>query len=62
MLSPLLRHSTPDISIGVRGYHSRFYAQNTNALISFVGNVSANSGMPFLVLDITSSAFHSVPM
>ena len=36
-------------------------SQNTNALISFVGNVSAN-GMPFLVRDITLSAFHSMPM
>ena len=32
------------------------YAQNTNSLISLVGNVSAN-GIPFLVRNITSSVF-----
>ena len=35
--------------------------QNTNALISLVGNVSAND-TPFLVRDIKLSAFHIVPM
>ena len=35
--------------------------QNTNAFISCVGSLSAN-GFPFLVRDISSSAFQSVPM
>ena len=55
-----------DILIFQGGCHSfswlwRVAGINTNASILWVGSVSAN-GIPFLVMDITSSAFHNMSM